>query len=215
MAAPSAASIKATAYAAKAYCLEGRNQVGYGSKRSNRLPANWHPAYWTGETGGFWTGRYLHFFRLDRDRLGQSRQSHKMRLLRPVKPRATGTAPTVFSLLAGAVLHRQQVFHPGPAQWGLDAHCPNRCRDLAAISWGLDLGRGRAKRPPHDCPDGDGGPMASSWPLAIHCGRQPGHGIGQLLPLGLEFLKRGGCRPVCFDAAALEISEPRGKCGAR
>ena len=43
----------------------------------------------------------------------------------------------------------------------------------------------------------------------IHCDRQPGHGIGYLLPLGLEFLKSGGCRPVCFDAAALEISEPR------
>ena len=170
---------------------------------------------------------------------------------------------------AGAVLHRQQVLHPGPAQWGLDAHCPNRCRDLAAISWGLDLGRGRANRPPLDCPDGDDGPMVSSWPalrqslggasdgpnslcrwpkgsqkrsrlriyhlrlrcwrcwplampmmprcsrlLAIHCDRQPGHGIGQLLALVLKFLKRDGCCLVCCVAAALEVSKPRGKCGA-
>ncbi len=48
----------------------------------------------------------------------------------------------------------------------------------------------------------------------IHCGRHPGHGIGHLQALGLEFLKRDGCRLVCCVAAALEISKPRGECGA-
>ena len=52
---------------------------------------------------------------------------------------------------------------------------------------------------------------ASVWPgglRLIHCGRQPGHGVGHLLPLGHELLERDGCCFICCVAAALQISKP-------